>query len=467
MGNINSKKNIYLFGIHAVVTFLSVYSTLVGMAWGTFILLFGVYHIMKNRNENNEAALYAAYFMALEVVLRVNKGSLSYEMGKYGVIILLLTGLFFQRKPHFIPRQFIVFLLLLIPAIFLVEMGDVELERKTILFNLSGPVCLAISAMYFYNRPIDQETLYKILLYIMLPVFSLGIILFLKTPDFATIKFSTDSNAALSGGFGPNQVSTILGLGIFVGSFAFISGFTLSGFKIFDLGLILFLSLRALLTFSRGGVVAAVMGLAIALYFILKYKKDRRLMKQVVLGSFIVLIAGIGVWTYTNQMTGGTLSLRYQGRSINDPNKVNFTTGRIDIIETELEAFTAYPILGTGVGMGRIYRITHGGPDLIAHTEYTRLIGEHGIYGIIALLIMIFTPVAHFFKINKESRYLFASFIVIGLFTMFHGAMRLAMPGFIYGLAFVYLTSEVNSEPEIPKFPDYQPQQQHGNMHEV
>ncbi len=467
MGSINSQRNIFLFGIHAVITVISVYSSMIGMAWGSLILVFGVYHIIKNRNENNEAALYAAYFMALEVVLRINKGSLSYEMGKYGVIILLLAGLIFQKKPHFIPRQFILFLLVLIPGITMVEMGDIDLERKAILFNLSGPFSLAIAAMYFYKRPIDQETLYKILLYIMLPIFSLGVILFLKTPDFSTVKFGTDSNAALSGGFGPNQVSTILGLGIFVGAFAFISGFTLTGYKIADLFIILFLSLRGLLTFSRGGVVAAIMGLAIALFFLLRYNPNRKLMKQVIMGSFIVAIAGIGVWTYTNALTGGVLSMRYQGRSMNDPNKVSLTTGRIDIIETELEAFSEYPILGTGVGMGRIYRVEHGGKNLAAHTEYTRLIGEHGIYGIIALLIILFTPITHFYSINRESRYLFASFIVISLFTMFHGAMRLAMPGFIYGISFVYLVSQRQSVPQKPKFPEYTPPQEFKNLQEA
>jgi hypothetical protein len=331
------------------------------------------------------------------------------------------------------------------------------MERKTILFNLSGPVSLAVSAIYFYNRPFTKKDVYNILLYIMLPAFSLGILLFFKTPDISSIKFNTVSNPALSGGFGPNQVSTILGLGIFVGAFAFVSGFSLTGYKLVDLFIVLFLSLRGLLTFSRGGVVAAILGLAAALFFILKYKQDRQLMKQVVIGGILICIAGIGIWTYTNYLTGGALSMRYQGRSLNDPNKVSFTTGRMDIIEDELEAFSTYPILGTGVGMGRIYRKDHGGHDLAAHTEYTRLVGEHGIYGIIALLILLFSPVAHFFKISRDNRYFLAGFIVVSLFTMFHGAMRLAMPGFMYGLAFISLVKEDEPVPEKPTFPTYNP----------
>jgi O-antigen ligase len=291
----------------------------------------------------------------------------------------------------------------------------------------------------------------------MLPAFSLGILLFFKTPEISTIKFNAVSNPALSGGFGPNQVSTILGLGIFVGAFAFISGLSLTGYKAIDMLIVLFLSLRGLLTFSRGGVVAAILGIVAALYFILKYKQDRRLMKQVVIGGILICIAGIGLWSYTNALTGGALAYRYQGRSMNDPNKVNFTTGRIEIIETELEAFAEYPILGTGVGMGRIFRLNQGGPDLAAHTEYTRLIGEHGIYGIVALLIILLSPFVHFYKINRDTKYFFVSFMLVSLFTMFHAAMRLSMPAFMYGLAFISLINEDQPDPEKPTFPTYNP----------
>lgn len=454
---INSKKNIYFFVIHALVTFASVKSSLVGLAWGVVVLGYGFYQILKNSNANNEAACFAAYFMSLEVVLRVNKGSLSYEMGKYGVIFLLLCGLIFQKKPHFIPRQYLIFLVLLVPALTMVEFPTIDEARKAILFNLSGPICLAVSAMYFYKRPVNKEGLFRMLVYMMLPIFSLGIILFFKTPDLSTVKFSTESNAALSGGFGPNQVSTILGLGIFIGAFAFLSGFSLTGFKIIDIGIVLFLSLRGLLTFSRGGIVAAILGLAAALFFILKYKQDKKLMMQIVVGGFAVGIAGLFIWNYTNEVTGGTLALRYQGRSANDPNKVQFTSGRIDIIEHELEAFGKYPILGTGVGMGKIFRVSQGGKDLAAHTEYTRLIAEHGIYGVFALLILLFTPLAHFFGLNKETKYLMTSFMIIALFTMFHGAMRLAMPGFIYGFALINLTFESTRQRPKTKFPEYIP----------
>ncbi|CAN5522389.1 O-antigen ligase family protein [soil metagenome] len=455
--NINTKNNLYLFGIHAVLSYISIYSPYIGMAWGVAIVAIGIYKTLKTRNQNNEAALFAAYFMSLEVVLRINKGSLSYEMGKYGVIILLLTGLFFEKRPHFLPRQFLTFIIVLLPAIFLVEMGDIELERKAILFNLSGPFTLAVSAIYFYNRKFTKQDVYNILLYIMLPAFSLGILLFFKTPDLSEIKFNTVSNSSLSGGFGPNQVSTMLGLGIFVGIFAFLMGLSLTGSKIVDLFIILFLTLRGLLTFSRGGVVAAILGLAAAIFFIMKYRQDAKLLKQIVIGGFLICIAGIGVWSYTNALTGGTLALRYQGKSMNDPNKVNFTAGRLEIIETELEAFSAYPILGTGVGMGRLFRIERGEEGLAAHTEYTRLLGEHGIYGFLALLILLISPLVHLFKVNKDTKPFLAGFIVVSLFTMFHAAMRLAMPGFIYGLAFISLIIDDQPDPETPTFPTYNP----------
>lgn len=421
------------------MAFLSVYSSSIAYLWGIGVIFGGLLFIIKNRNRNNEAALLAGYMVGLEIVLRINEASLSYEMGKYSTIMFLVTGLIFERQKKYLPRQFLLFILLLIPAITIIDFESVGEARRALLFNLSGPMCLAFSAIYFYRRSITKEFLQKLMLYMTLPIFALSIGLFLRTPDFSEVNFSTESNAALSGGFGPNQVSTILGLGIFLVGLAYISGFTLSGFKLFDIGMLLFFSLRGLLTFSRGGVFAALLALVAAFAVSIFYRSNKKLMVQVMVASLFIGAAGMFVWSYTNELTGGVLEMRYAGRSINDPNKVNFTSGRMELVELELEAFTEHPVLGVGVGMGKSFRVSRGGQDLAAHTEYTRLVGEHGIYGIAALLILLLSPVIYFFKSENENKFFIIGFVIISLLTMLHAAMRLAMPGFVYGLSFIYL----------------------------
>ena len=86
----NKFQTLIIMVLHAVMGYVSIQSSLFCMIWGISILAVGLYFILKNNNANNEAALFAAYWVGMEILLRMNKGSLTYESGKYGVIILLI-----------------------------------------------------------------------------------------------------------------------------------------------------------------------------------------------------------------------------------------------------------------------------------------------------------------------------------------------------------------------------------------
>ena len=58
--------------------------------------------------------------------------------------------------------------------------------------------------------------LLNLLLLIGLPIISMTVYVSLYTPDIKSVLTGTESNSDLSGGFGPNQVATILGLGMFI-----------------------------------------------------------------------------------------------------------------------------------------------------------------------------------------------------------------------------------------------------------
>ncbi|MDN5205381.1 O-antigen ligase family protein [Fulvivirgaceae bacterium BMA10] len=429
--------NIFFFIAHAVLAYLSVQSSTVGLVWGTAILGIGVIHIIRSGNENNEAAYYAAYWMGLEIVLRMNGGSLSYESGKYGIIIFLLCGLIFEHRAFRLPRKFLLFFLLLLPATTVVEFESFGEARKDMLFNISGPLSLIFSALYFYRRTFTKEQVNKILYFILLPVFSLGIVLFFKTPEIAEIEFTLNSSAKLSGGFGANQVSTILGLGIFIMGFAIFLKFQITGYRLLDIALFAYFSFRGLLTFSRGGVVTAIVALALSLIVYAIVSNDGRLVRQIIVTSFFIGIAGFFAWDYTNNVTGGFLQKRYANESSNPFKKRDITTGRLTIILSELKAFQEYPVLGAGLGMGKKYREERNIHFRASHTEFSRLLAEHGLYGLMALLILLFSPVAHYFWSNEQSKPYVVAFAVLGLMTMLHAAMRLSMPGFMYGLIFI------------------------------
>ena len=61
-----------------------------------------------------------------------------------------------------------------------------------------------------------MQSLGKVLFYAVLPIISLVVYLILYNPSIKETVTGTGSNFATSGGFGPNQVATILGAGIFI-----------------------------------------------------------------------------------------------------------------------------------------------------------------------------------------------------------------------------------------------------------
>ena len=85
-------------------------------------------------------------------------------------------------------------------------------------------------------------------------------------------------------------------------------------------------------------------------------------------------------------------------------------------------------------------RHAYGYKKAAAHTEYSRMLAEHGLLGLFALIILISLFVFNVFKSGSYySKFIKIFFGVLALLTMGHSAMRLVMPSFIYGfLLFKY-----------------------------
>jgi hypothetical protein len=110
-----------------------------------------------------------------------------------------------------------LYIVLLIPSI-VIAATDINVSdhlKNNISFNLSG-LFVWFSAVYMYRRKVSLAQINAILLAIGLPIVSTTIYLILYTPSVRDVVTGTGSNFATSGGFGPNQVATIMGLGLFV-----------------------------------------------------------------------------------------------------------------------------------------------------------------------------------------------------------------------------------------------------------
>lgn len=437
------KQYILIILFNILIGILLFYIRPLAIVYAILIPIVGLYYVVKYQNKNHEVLYVAAYIVGSEVLLRMTGGSLLYEASKYGVMVFLALGMYYSGfSKNSVPYW--IYLILLLPGVIIAtETLNMQTDlRKAIAFNISGPACLGIASLYCYNRKISLSQLNGILLAAAIPVLSTTVYLILYTPDLKEILVGTGSNPATSGGFGPNQVSTILGIGMFV----FFSRLLLESKTklIFIINLIVLLNVtyRGLVTFSRGGMLTGFIMIIILLaYLFLKTKSYGRFNLSRIL--IFMSIAFFITWGYTSHQTGGLIDKRYANKDAAGRVKESQLTGREEIWDSEIDDFLDHPVFGVGVGKAlEIREVKSGGNIIASHSEISRTLAEHGMMGIMALLIVLFTPIFLFLD-NQQHIYLFC-FVLFWLLTINHAAMRLAAPAFVYSLSLlkVYMDEE-------------------------
>ncbi|WP_309609229.1 O-antigen ligase family protein [Flavobacterium sp.] len=408
------------------------------LIYGLLINFFGIYVVFVTQNKQNQVLYIAAYIVGSEVVLRMTGGFILYEIGKYSVIIYMLLGLFFsgfskKSLPYWI------FLLVLIPGVIyaLMTFNLYTDIRKAIAFNISGPICLAISSLYCYKRQLTLKELDNVILCALFPIITTVTYMFLYAPSIKAVITSTQSNFETSGGYGPNQVSTIVGLGIFLVFTRVLFYSKQTWILILNILLFIIITFRGIVTFSRGGIICSffmITGLLFILFMVMKQSGKIKLF--LILGFSMLLLLFIGI--YSSSQTSGLIEKRYANQDAKGRVKESMLSGRETIIESEIKMFTDNPILGVGVGLGTEIRSGTGDVSKTAsHNEITRMLAEHGIFGIIGLIILVVTPLITF-GYNRKNVYLIP-FFIFWLLTINHAAMRLAAPAFIYALSLLHI----------------------------
>ena len=427
--------NLILF--HVGIGFLVYIFPFISKIYGFAIFIIGFYYVIKKQNKNNEALIAAAYVVGSEVFLRMTDGNPLYEVTKYGVIVFILIGMYFNGfSKGALPYWF--FLLLLVPSVVIstfVLSTDTNI-RKTIAFNISGPVCLGISSLYTYRRKISLDQMNSIILSMGLPIITCVVYLIFFTPNIQDVVTSTESNFETSGGFGPNQVATVLGLGMFV-FFSRIILVSKTKFSlILNFSIMIVIAYRGIITFSRGGMVTGMLMIILLLLF-LYYKSNGngRIKLNFVL---VLIIASLSVvWLYTSVQTSGLINKRYANQDAAGRAKDSQFTGREDVARSEIDMFLDNPILGVGVGKGAEVRMEDTGNKILSHDEITRMLAEHGSLGVLGLMILFFTPLVLYLD-NKFNMYLLC-FLAFWFFTINHAAMRIAAPAFVYSLSLLHI----------------------------
>jgi hypothetical protein len=326
------------------------------------------------------------------------------------------------------------FFVLLLPstAITLTSLSMSQ-SRDQISFYLSGALSLFVCAWYFRDLPLTSAQIKRMILFFTAAVYAIFALALTGTLNAPTESFLIgESSVVSSGGYGPNQVSSILGLGALLALIYLVILKPEPILRIFIfITLAVFLGQSAL-TLSRGGIYLFSLGALAMLFFAFSERRSRF---TVIL---IVLVFSITVYfslPRLDQFTAGGLTSRFM-----DTN----TTGRIELMQEELQIWYSNLFFGVGPGMTPREVAYQGYQIQVAsHNELTRILAEHGLFGLAAILILISIAVRNLRHANSPFRQgIVAALIVWSFATMIYTAIRFVAPAVMLGLSGAILLAD-------------------------
>jgi hypothetical protein len=364
-------------------------------------------------------ACLAAYTVGSEVLWRMAAAPAPWELAKYAVAVTLVWAAV-MRDGRGTYRAPLFYMLLLLPALWVTDGRTGWLEfRNAVSGSLSGPMCLAACCLYFRRASLDPMALRRLLACLCVPACAVALLCVAGLLGAEHVKFGRSSSLVASGGYGPNQVSAVLGLGSLA---AFLLMLNPHGarLRVAALSVSLWLTGQCALAFSRGGVYSSVIAGGVACMALARWRTERG---RVVVGITAFVAVALLMVPIMNRATNGRLVGRFMSLR---------PTGRDQIVAGDMRLFLHHPVLGVGVGSERRRQMHAGSPQI----EYTRMLGEHGLLGGLAVLVL--AVMAWRGSLDPGPSYGSAvklACLAWSLTYMLWYAMRLAAPAFMFGLA--------------------------------
>ena len=387
-----------------------------------------------------------AYIAASEVLWRMAEARVFWEYGKYALGLVALVALVSEwRRRGGRLRAFEPLMLMaaLLPAVALALL-DLSFDEAfdQISFNLSAYLALALAALYLWGRPVGRRTAGGLLLALLAPISG---VLFLAS--YSTItqigvdSFSGASSWIRSGDFGANQVSNVLSLGALAGFILLVLLPRARAARLLIALLTVGMIVQSILTFSRGGLYSLIVaGLALGMH--LWRAPGARGRFLVLLALFTALVFG-GIYPWLDDLSTGAVTARFQDLD---------TTGRLELAQADLLAFEENRLLGTGVGGSMPYHEYLLGDSIGTHTEYTRLLAEHGLFGVLIIALMGWMLLKRYVRTQPGlARGISAAMAVWSLSIMAHSATRIVAISLAFALALVDWQVDAEEPPAAPR----------------
>jgi hypothetical protein len=382
------------------------------------MLLIGLF-LVANDKEPDRLIYLTAYMVGAEPLWRLAHAAVFWEYDKYSVSLLLILAMLKNNRVSRADKRIMLYFLLLIPSIIVLP----EFDRKSISFNMSGPLALAVATMFFTTISLKRPQIAKLFIALLAPIIGAAFLATSGTLQYEHIALSGSSKIT-SAGYGPNQMSSMLGLGGLIAILYALIYREHKRLKKLMILILIWLGTQSALTFSRGGVWTMFGGMTVIVFYLIR---DRRHRQSIFLGgTLLLLVSSYVLLPMLNDFTKGTLGKRFQDFD---------ATGREDIVRADLAIFKDNLLFGIGPGESRrVHKLMLGSPKA-AHTEYSRLLAEHGSFGMAALFVMIVIAYkrakAKTHPVEKASTVALTAWAVLFLF---HAAIRLCAPCFVFGL---------------------------------
>jgi hypothetical protein len=426
------RRNLFWTLAHIGLGFLSTLTPFVLIGWFYLILLTNFFKANSLLQMKKPAFFFMlfSYLISFELLDRMAKTSpfIPQELGKYFLVIMGLLGIVAVGVRYY---NGILMALLITPAVFYDFSGFGQ--SHDIINSYLAPLAIALCTTFAYRLKINVQQFNQILKFVWLACLSSLVFTYIKTPDFEEIYFGLSANFSTTAGHSSNQVSTVLGLGMFLSFYSLFKRLNFSGKRIFDIFILFGFTFQGLLSFSRGGMLVGAVGILILL-FVSELSNSGKIRNTSLKIGIVALIALYGAFEIANSISGGNLLLRYQGetagtmRGTKEVTVDHFVTGRLGIFEQDINLWLRYPITGVGVGASRFLRDTEHSDRIgvAAHVELSRLLAEHGLPGLVYAFFFFVRYPLLIYKTNKQSihKIILLSLITIAILTTFHAAMR-------------------------------------------
>ena len=425
----SDRRNLFWTLAHIGLGLVCTLSPFALIGWFYFILFTNFFKANSLLQKRKPAFFFMlfSYLISFELLDRMAKTSpfVPFEVGKYFLVLAGILGIIAVGVRYNIGIWMAV---LVTPAVFY-DFSGIR-PSYDIINTYLAPLAVGLGIAFAYRLSITYSQFNQILKFIWWASLASLVFTYIKTPDFENISFTLKANSDTTAGHSSNQVSTVLGLGMFLSFYSVFKRLNFSGNRTLDFAILFGFTFQGLLSFSRGGMLVGVVGILMLLFVGESITNKSNRNTSLIIG-LVSLIALYGAFEIANTITRGNLLLRYQGetagtmRGTKELTVDHFVTGRLGIFEDDFNLWIKYPITGVGSGTSRFLR----DPDRIgvaAHVELSRLLADHGLLGLVYSLIFFVQFPYKIFKANEKSthRVILLALVAIAILSTFHAAMR-------------------------------------------